>query len=190
MTVWIGCGPQLGCSFTVLLPSFSGGGGRSSLSSSSCSGCLMAMFNLMDLCFLPLARGPFISLLGSIPPLYFDPLRIFDNCFSLTSNFLHASFAVPSLRNLCLNLNHITAASNCVGPYLGALSTAGESVQGSMNFLSFSFCSSSIVFGLALTVRLANLEIGLCPNMEVELELTDTSPSFIRPFPIKESEKK
>ena len=32
-------------------------------------------------------------------------------------------------------------------------------------------------------------EIGLCPNMEVELELTDTSPFFIRPFPIKESEK-
>ena len=25
--------------------------------------------------------------------------------------------------------------------------------------------------------------------MEVELELTDTSPFFIRPFPIKESEK-
>ena len=32
-------------------------------------------------------------------------------------------------------------------------------------------------------------EIGLYPNMEVELELTDTSPFFIRPFPIKESEK-
>ena len=32
-------------------------------------------------------------------------------------------------------------------------------------------------------------EIGLCPNMEVELELTDTSPFFIRPFLIKESEK-
>ena len=40
-------------------------------------------------------------------------------------------------------------------------------------------------------------EIGLCPNMEVELELTDTSPFeltdtspfFVRPFPIKESEK-
>ena len=32
-------------------------------------------------------------------------------------------------------------------------------------------------------------ETGLCPNMKVELELTDTSPFFIRPFPIKESEK-
>ena len=32
-------------------------------------------------------------------------------------------------------------------------------------------------------------EIGLCPNMEVELELTDTSPFFIRPFPVKENEK-
>ena len=32
-------------------------------------------------------------------------------------------------------------------------------------------------------------EIGLCPNMEIELELTDETPFFIRPFPIKESEK-
>ena len=32
-------------------------------------------------------------------------------------------------------------------------------------------------------------EIGLCPHMEVELELTDTTPFFIRPFPIKEGEK-
>ena len=32
-------------------------------------------------------------------------------------------------------------------------------------------------------------EIGLCPNMEVELELNDESPFFIRPFPIKETEK-
>ena len=32
-------------------------------------------------------------------------------------------------------------------------------------------------------------EIGLCPNMEVELELTDKTPFFIRPFPIKETDK-
>ena len=32
-------------------------------------------------------------------------------------------------------------------------------------------------------------EIGTCPNMEVELELKDTKPFFIRPFPIKEGEK-
>ena len=32
-------------------------------------------------------------------------------------------------------------------------------------------------------------EIGLCPSMEIELELNDETPSFIRPFPIKESEK-
>ena len=32
-------------------------------------------------------------------------------------------------------------------------------------------------------------EIGLCPNMEIELELNDKTPFFIRPFPIKESEK-
>ena len=32
-------------------------------------------------------------------------------------------------------------------------------------------------------------EIGVCPHMEVDLELTDTTPFFIRPFPIKENEK-
>ena len=32
-------------------------------------------------------------------------------------------------------------------------------------------------------------EIGLCKNMEVELELKDDTPFFIRPFPIKESDK-
>ena len=31
-------------------------------------------------------------------------------------------------------------------------------------------------------------EIGLCQNMEVELELRDETPFFIRPFPIKESD--
>ena len=31
--------------------------------------------------------------------------------------------------------------------------------------------------------------IGLCQSMEVELELKDESPFFIRPFPIKESDK-
>ena len=32
-------------------------------------------------------------------------------------------------------------------------------------------------------------EIGLCPNMEIELELNDETPFSIRPFPIKENEK-
>ena len=32
-------------------------------------------------------------------------------------------------------------------------------------------------------------EIGLCQSMEVELELKDESPFFIRPFPIKESDR-
>ena len=33
------------------------------------------------------------------------------------------------------------------------------------------------------------MKIDLYQNMEVELELTDETPSFIRPFPIKESDK-
>ena len=32
-------------------------------------------------------------------------------------------------------------------------------------------------------------EIGTCPHMEVELELKDTKPFFIRPLPIKEGKR-
>ena len=32
-------------------------------------------------------------------------------------------------------------------------------------------------------------EIGTCPHLEIELELTDKTPFFIRPFPIKETDK-
>ena len=32
-------------------------------------------------------------------------------------------------------------------------------------------------------------EIGTCPNIEVEIEVTDKSPFFIRPYHIKEEEK-
>ena len=32
-------------------------------------------------------------------------------------------------------------------------------------------------------------EIGLCHSIKVDLELKDESPFFIRPFPIKESDK-
>ena len=32
-------------------------------------------------------------------------------------------------------------------------------------------------------------EIGLCPNVDIDLELNDEIPFFIRPFPIKENER-
>ena len=32
-------------------------------------------------------------------------------------------------------------------------------------------------------------EIGLCPDLEVELQLNDKTPFFIRPFPVKEDNK-
>ena len=32
-------------------------------------------------------------------------------------------------------------------------------------------------------------ETGLCPTMEVKLELNDKTPFYIRPFPIKEEER-
>ena len=33
-------------------------------------------------------------------------------------------------------------------------------------------------------------EIGTCPNIEVEIDITDKSPFFIRPYHIKEEDKK
>ena len=126
--------------------SFAGGGGGSSLSSSlSCSGLVTAMCNVTDCTFVAPGQGPLHILPGFMPPLCFDLLRIFDSCFSLTSNFLHTSFAVHSLRNLHLNLNHIAAASNHVGPYLGALFNCWQICMRKYEFLKLLLsCSSSM----------------------------------------------
>ena len=32
-------------------------------------------------------------------------------------------------------------------------------------------------------------EIGTCPNIKVEIEVTDKSPFFIRPYPVREEDK-
>ena len=32
-------------------------------------------------------------------------------------------------------------------------------------------------------------EIGICPNIEVEIEVTDKSPFFIRPYHVREEDK-
>ena len=32
-------------------------------------------------------------------------------------------------------------------------------------------------------------EIGICPNIEVEIDVTDKSPFFIRPYHVKEEDK-
>ena len=32
-------------------------------------------------------------------------------------------------------------------------------------------------------------EIGQCPNIKVDIEVTDDSPFFVRPFPIQEKDK-
>ena len=32
-------------------------------------------------------------------------------------------------------------------------------------------------------------EIGICPNIQVEIDVTDKSPFFVRPYPVKEEDK-
>ena len=131
----------------ALLSSLGAEGCGSSSSSSSSS----VFFVGTDFHFLPLADGH----LGSVPPLYLDPLKIFDSCFPLTVDFLQVSLVVPSFRNFLLKCNHRAAAKRCVGPNLGAHSTAGESDCGRINFSNFSFHSCSIVFGLSSMVGFA-----------------------------------
>ena len=41
-------------------------------------------------------------------------------------------------------------------------------------------------YGEAFSLR---YEIGTCPNIEVEIEVTDKSPLFIRPYNVREKDK-
>ena len=117
---------------------------QSSLGAEGCGLSSSGFFAAADFCFLPLANGT----LGSVPPLYLDPLKILDSCFSLTVNFLQVSLAVPSFMNFLLKCNQIVAAKRHVSPNLGACSTSGESACGRINFSNFSFHSCSVIFGL------------------------------------------
>ena len=94
-TVWSSCRPQLGHSFTALLPSFAVGGGRSSLLLSP-SSYLGFLCNLTDLHFFPLARGPFISFFGSMPPLVLwsaeNLWELLFPDFKFPASFLHCAF--------------------------------------------------------------------------------------------------
>ena len=65
-------------------------------------------------CISPLVALP-------VPPRYTFPNSSLDSCLAQTSNVVHASLAVPLLKNLHLRHNQTAAARSQVGPNHGIL---------------------------------------------------------------------
>ena len=93
----------------------------------------------------------FLLVAPLVPPRYTFPNSSFDSCLAQTSNVVHASLAVPLLKNLCLRCNQMAAARSLVGPNLGSLVRPAKFAWGSKTFLSCANLSSAVVFrgGLA-----------------------------------------
>ena len=85
---------------------------------------------------------PLVALL--VPPRYTFPNSSLDSCLAQTSNVVHASLAVPPLKNLCLRHSQTAAARSQVGPNHG--SHARHTAWGSRTFSSCVNLSSVVVF--------------------------------------------
>ena len=79
------------------------------------------------------------------PPRYTFPDSSFDSCLAQTSNLVHASLAMPPLKNLHLRCNQIAAARSLVGPNCGSL--IRHTTQRSRTFSSHVNLSSVVIFG-------------------------------------------
>ena len=82
-----------------------------------------------------------------VPPRYTFPNSSFDSCLAQTSNMVHASLAMPLLKNFHLRHNQMAAVRSLVGPNLGSLVRHAEFTQGSKTFSSHDSLSSAVVFG-------------------------------------------
>ena len=87
-----------------------------------------------------------------VPPRYTFPDSSFNSCLAQTSNMVHASLAMPLLKNLHLRHNQMAATRSLVGLNLGSLVRPAKFASGSKTFLSCANLSSVVVFrgGLAL----------------------------------------
>ena len=92
-----------------------------------------------------------------VPPRYFLPVSTLESCFALTSNWSHASLAVPSLKYLRFSFNQTATASIWVGPFFGLWAKHGAFGAGRIVFQTFSHLSSSIVFGRLSSTGFKNL---------------------------------
>ena len=88
-----------------------------------------------------------------VPPRYFLPVSTLESCFALTSNWSHASLAIPSLKYLQFSFNQTTTASTWVGPFFGSWAKHGAFDVGRIIFQTFSCLSSSVVFGHLSSTR-------------------------------------
>ena len=91
-----------------------------------------------DLFHFPLVALP-------VPPRYTFPNSSLDSCLAQTLNVVHASLAMPPLRNLHLRHNQMAAARSWVDPNHGSL--IRHTAQGSRTFLSHVNLSSAVIFG-------------------------------------------
>ena len=89
-------------------------------------------------CISPLVALP-------VPPRYTFPNSSLDSCLAQISNVVHASLAVPLLKNLHLRHNQTAAARSQVGPNQGIL--IRHTAWGSRTFLSHVNLSSVVIFG-------------------------------------------
>ena len=78
-------------------------------SSVSSPAMLPSQAAVWDLLHFPLVAPP-------VPPRYTFPNSSFDSCLAQTSNMVHASLAVPPLKNLHLRHSQTAAARSRVGP--------------------------------------------------------------------------
>ena len=88
-----------------------------------------------------------LCFLAFVPPKYFLPVKTLESCFALTSNRLHTSLAIPSLKYLRFSFNQTTAANTWVGLFLGLWAKHGAFDVGRIIFQTFSHLSSSVIFG-------------------------------------------
>ena len=99
-----------------------------------------------DLLHFPLAVPP-------VPPRYTFPNSSLNSCLAQTSNVVHASLAVPLLKNFHLSHNQTAAVRSLVGPNLGSLVRPAEFAWGKQDLLKLCqpfFCSHLQGGGLAL----------------------------------------
>ena len=97
-----------------------------------------------------------LCFLACVPPRYFLPISTLDSCLALTSNHLHASLAVPSLKYFLDIFNHTAAVKMWVGPFLGSWARQGALGMGRTIFLTFSLFSSSDVLARLSSTGLRN----------------------------------
>ena len=114
--------------------------------------CWPSFFGLGGSCAV-VAVSVALCFFACVPPRYFLPVSTLESCFALTSNQLHASLAIPSLKYLQFSFNQTATASTWVGLFLHLWAKHGAFNVGRIILQTFSHLSSSVVFGRLSSTR-------------------------------------